>query len=133
MAVDKKANKAIIVGLIKSLGSTLDIAILYRNMGVKFRSLASNVFSESQESGNEKGYFSTSIIPLLLCTGLKYLPTNTNRIGPLSTRQVKKTATSILFNIPIGRIKKPRCTEESNRKTIVLKPGFTHHSCPYLP
>lgn len=57
MAVDKKANKAIIVGLIKSLGSTLDIAILYRNMGVKFRSLASNVFSESQESGNEKGYF----------------------------------------------------------------------------
>ena len=57
MAVDKKANKAIIVGLIKSLGSSLDIALLYRNMGVKFRSLASNVFSESQEAGNEKGYF----------------------------------------------------------------------------
>ena len=57
MAIDKKANKAIIVGLIKSLGPSLDIALLYRNMGIKFRSLASNVFSESQESGNEKGYF----------------------------------------------------------------------------
>ena len=57
MAVDKKGNKAIIAGLIKSLGASLDMALLYRNMGVKFRSLASNVFSESQEAGNEKGFF----------------------------------------------------------------------------
>lgn len=57
MAIDKKAQKAMIVGLVKSLGSSLDLALLYRNMGVKFRSIASNVFSESQEAGNEKGYF----------------------------------------------------------------------------
>ncbi len=57
MAVDKKGNRAIIAGLIKSLASSLDMAFLYRNMGVQFRSLASNVFSESQESGNEKGFF----------------------------------------------------------------------------
>ena len=57
MAMDKKGNKAAIAGLIKSLGASLDIALLYRNMGVKFRSLASNVFSENQEAGNEKGFF----------------------------------------------------------------------------
>ena len=57
MAMDKKGNKAMIMGLIKSLGPSLDLAFLYRNMGVKFRSLASNVFSENQESGNEKGFF----------------------------------------------------------------------------
>ena len=57
MAMDKKGNKAMIMGLIKSLGPSLDLALLYRNMGVKFRSLASNVFSENQESGNEKGFF----------------------------------------------------------------------------
>ena len=57
MAMDKKGNKAMIMGLIKSLCPSLDLAFLYRNMGVKFRSLASNVFSENQESGNEKGFF----------------------------------------------------------------------------
>jgi hypothetical protein len=57
MALDKKGNRAMIAGLIKSLGSKLDIAMHYRNMGIKFRSLASNVFSESQDSGNEKGFF----------------------------------------------------------------------------
>ena len=57
MALDKKGNRAMITGLIKSLGSKLDIAMHYRNMGIKFRSLASNVFSESQDSGNEKGFF----------------------------------------------------------------------------
>ena len=57
MAMDKKGNKAVITGLIKSLGPSLDMALLYRNMGIQFRSLASNVFSERQESGNEKGFF----------------------------------------------------------------------------
>jgi hypothetical protein len=57
IAFDKKRNKAIVAGLIKSLGPSLDIALLYRNMGIQFRSLASNVFSERQESGNEKGFF----------------------------------------------------------------------------
>lgn len=56
-AVDKHLQKALIAGLIKSIDPKVDISMLYRNMGMRFRSLESNVFSERQEAGNEKGFF----------------------------------------------------------------------------
>ena len=109
MAVDKKANKAIIVGLIKSLGSTLDIAILYRNMGVKFRSLASNVFSESQESGNEKGYF----------FNINYSPSPLHRFEIFTDQYQQNWPT---FNTPgkkNGNIYSFQYTYRPNKKTEV--------------
>ncbi len=109
MAVDKKANKAIIVGLIKSLGSSLDIALLYRNMGVKFRSLASNVFSESQESGNEKGYF----------FNINYTPSPLHRFEIFADQYQHKWPTFITPGKKTGNIYSFQYTYRPNKKTEV--------------
>ena len=109
MAVDKKANKAIIVGLIKSLGSSLDIALLYRNMGVKFRSLASNVFSESQESGNEKGYF----------FNINYTPSPLHRFEIFADQYQHKWPTFATPGKKTGNIYSFQYTYRPNKKTEV--------------
>ena len=57
LAVDKYHQKALVAGLIKSIDPKVDISMLYRNMGIRFRALESNVFSENGEAGNEKGLF----------------------------------------------------------------------------
>jgi len=57
LAIDKHFQRAMVIGLVKSIDPKLDVCMLYRNMGIRYRSLASNVFSESQEAGNEKGFF----------------------------------------------------------------------------
>jgi hypothetical protein len=80
----------------------------------------------------KKDFFSTSIIPHLPFTGLKYMPTNTNTIGPPSAQRAKKEGTSILFNIPIDPIKKRRCMEGFNRTITTLNSGCIPRLCPCL-
>lgn len=109
IAVDKKANKAIIVGIIKSLGSSMDIAMLYRNMGIKFRSLASNVFSESQESGNEKGFF----------FNLNYTPSPQHRFEIFADQFQHKWPTFGTPGKKIGNIYSIQYTYRPNKKTEV--------------
>jgi hypothetical protein len=61
------------------------------------------------------------------------MPTNTNRIGPVSARLVKKPETYILFNTPIDPTKKQNCMEGFKRTTTALNSGFMPPSCPCLP
>jgi DNA uptake protein ComE-like DNA-binding protein len=107
MAADKKGNRAIIAGLIKSLGSSLDIAMHYRNMGIQFRSVASNVFSESQESGNEKGFF----------FNLNYMPSPVHRFEIFADQYQQEWPT---FNNPgkkTGSIYSFQYNYRPNKKT----------------
>ena len=107
MAIDKKGNKAMIVGLIKSLGPSLDIALLYRNMGVKFRSLATNVFSESQESGNEKGYF----------FNINYTPSPLHRFEIFADQYQQDWPTFSTPGKKLGNIYSFQYTYRPNKKT----------------
>ena len=109
MAVDKQANKAIIMGLIKSLGAKLDVAFLYRNMGVKFRSLASNVFSESQEAGNETGYF----------FNINYTPSPPHRFEIFTDQYQQHWPTFSTPGKKIGNIYSFQYTYRPNKKTEV--------------
>lgn len=57
LAMDRLRQKAFLAGWIKSIDPKLDVSLLYRNMGMRYRALESNVFSENGEAGNEKGFF----------------------------------------------------------------------------
>ena len=107
MAIDKKSNKAIIAGLIKSLGPSLDLALLYRNMGVQFRSLASNVFSESQEPGNEKGFF----------FNINYTPTPLHRFEIYADQYQQDWPTFSTSGKRTGNIYSFQYTYRHNKKT----------------
>ena len=107
MAMDKKGNRAVIMGLIKSLGPSLDIALLYRNMGVKFRSLASNVFSETQESGNEKGFF----------LNINYTPSPLHRFEIFADQYQQNWPTFSTPGKKMGNIYSLQYTYRPNKKT----------------
>jgi len=107
MAMDKKGNRAMIAGLIKSLGSSLDMALLYRNMGIKFRSLASNVFSESQESGNEKGFF----------FNINYIPSPMHRFEIYADQYQQDWPTFSTQGKKMGTIYSFQYTYRPNKKT----------------
>lgn len=57
MAVDQQFNKAINLGLIKSLDAKLDIFLLYRNINKAFRSIQSNAMTQNTEANNERGLY----------------------------------------------------------------------------
>ena len=95
IAVDKKANKAMIVGLIKSL--------------VKFRSLASNVFSESQEAENEKGYF----------LNINYTPSPLHRFEIFTDQYQHNWPTFSTAGKKTGKIYSFQYTYRPNKKTEV--------------
>jgi DNA uptake protein ComE-like DNA-binding protein len=107
MAMDKKGNRAMIAGLIKSLAPSLDMALLYRNMGVKFRSLASNAFSERQESGNEKGFF----------FNINYMPNPRHRFEIFADQYQQDWPTFSTPGKKMGNIYSFQYTYRPNKKT----------------
>lgn len=57
MAIDKNLNKALVIGLLKSLDPRLDLSIVYRNISPAYRSFQSNAFTQNTEANNERGQF----------------------------------------------------------------------------
>jgi hypothetical protein len=56
-AVDRRKNKALLTGLLISLSSNAEAAVIYRNLGKGYRADQSAVFSEYGGPGNEQGLF----------------------------------------------------------------------------
>lgn len=57
MAMDKNLNKALVMGLLKSLDPRLDLSIVYRNISPAYRGFQSNAFTQNSEANNERGQF----------------------------------------------------------------------------
>jgi hypothetical protein len=65
VAVDKLMNRAMIHGLLASLDTKVDMAVVYRNISSRYQSLFSNAFTESSLPVNENGlYAGVSIRPV---------------------------------------------------------------------
>ena len=57
IAIDQQVNKAINIGLIKSIDAKLDVFFLYRNINKAFRSIQSNAMTQNTEANNERGLY----------------------------------------------------------------------------
>lgn len=56
-AIDQKGSKAFLQGLLASLHTNADIALLYRNISARYQSLYGNAFTESTMPTNERGFY----------------------------------------------------------------------------
>jgi hypothetical protein len=56
-AIDQKGAKAFLGGVLASLHSNADVALLYRNMSPRYQSLYGNAFTESTLPTNEQGLY----------------------------------------------------------------------------
>ena len=63
-AIDRNGYRAFVDGVLVSLSTTIDAAILYRNIDKKYQSLYSDAFTENTVPNNEKGlYVGLSVHP----------------------------------------------------------------------
>jgi hypothetical protein len=54
-ALDKELDRALNLGIMKSLDPKMDMSLIYRNMSAKYKALESNCISRNSEAGNETG------------------------------------------------------------------------------
>lgn len=56
-ALDARARPAVSSGILSSLSSQLDMAIIYRNLSVPYQSLYGDAFTSNTQPGNERGLY----------------------------------------------------------------------------
>jgi hypothetical protein len=66
LAMDRQRHPALVQGMLLSLGSTMDLSVLYRNIPPTYQSLYADAYTENSSPANESGFY----------TGLSFRPLN---------------------------------------------------------